>query len=68
MSREIVDNIASGSNLEAEAQFDNSMISKVGKALESKRRELSNAFVNHEVKNEENWWTLSKYSFWERWT
>tara|TARA_E500000305_G_scaffold50755_1_gene39819 strand:+ start:19 stop:183 length:165 start_codon:yes stop_codon:yes gene_type:complete len=54
MSREIIDNIASGSNLEAEAQFDNSMISKVGKALESKRRELSNAFVNHEVENEEN--------------
>ena len=54
MSREIVDNIASGSNLEAEAQFDNSMISKVGKALESKRRELSNAFVNYEVENEEN--------------
>ena len=54
MSREIIDSIAMGSNLEAEAQFNNSMINKVGKALESKRKEVSNAFVNHEVKNEEN--------------
>tara|TARA_R110000744_G_scaffold91770_2_gene177985 strand:- start:118 stop:282 length:165 start_codon:yes stop_codon:yes gene_type:complete len=54
MTREIIDSIAMGSNLEAEAQFDDSMINKVGKALESKRKELSNTFVNHEVKNEEN--------------
>ncbi len=54
MSREIVDNIASGSNLEAEAHFSNSMVDKVSKALEGKRKDLSSTFVNKEVKNEED--------------
>ena len=69
MSREIIDNLASNSKLEAEKHFANSISDKVGKAWEGKRRELSSTFVNQEAKkDEENWWTLSKLSFWERWT
>jgi hypothetical protein len=54
MSREIIDSIASNSNLEAEKHFGASVSNKVGKALEGRRRELSKTFVNQEVKDEEN--------------
>ena len=54
MSRNIIDSIASGENLEAEAHFSNSMVDKVGKALEIKRQELAGAFVNRGTKNEED--------------
>tara|TARA_R100001163_G_C5026490_1_gene167880 strand:- start:354 stop:521 length:168 start_codon:yes stop_codon:yes gene_type:complete len=53
MSREIIDSIASNSNLEAEKHFANSISDKVGKALEGKRRELSSTFVNQEAKKDE---------------
>ena len=52
MSREIIDSIASGENLEAEAHFGNAMVDKVGKALEVKRQELSKTFVNQEAQDE----------------
>jgi len=53
MSREIIDSIASNSNLEAEKHFGASVSNKVGKALEGKRRELSSTFVNQEAKKDE---------------
>ena len=45
MSREFVDSIASGDNLDAEQAFKNSMTNKVGDALEIKRKEISKTFV-----------------------
>ena len=46
MSREFVDSVASGNNLEAERAFKDSVASKVGDALEVKRKELSKTFVS----------------------
>ena len=45
MSREFVDSIASGNNLGAEKAFKDSIASKVGDALETKRQEVSKTFV-----------------------
>ena len=45
MSREFVDSIASGSNLDAEKAFKDSISNKVGDALEVKRKEMSKTFV-----------------------
>ena len=45
MSREFVDSIASGDNLDAERAFKDSMTNKVGDALEIKRKEISKTFV-----------------------
>ena len=45
MSREFVDSISVGNNLEAERAFKDSIASKVGDALEIKRKELSKTFV-----------------------
>ena len=45
MSREFVDSIASGNNLEAEKVFKDSIANKVGDALEVKRKEMSKTFV-----------------------
>ena len=47
MSREFVDAMEKGDNLEAEAAFKNSIISKVGGALEVKRKDLANTFVRN---------------------
>jgi hypothetical protein len=45
MSRKFVDSIVSGNNIEAETEFKNSVSTKVGNALEVKRKELSANFV-----------------------
>ena len=45
MSREFVDAMEKGDNLEAEGAFKNSIVSKVGDALEVKRKDLANTFV-----------------------
>ena len=45
MSRDFVDAMGKGDNLEAEIAFKNSIISKVGDALEVKRKDLANTFV-----------------------
>ena len=45
MSREFVDAVAAGNNIEAEKVFTQSMASKVGDTLEVKRKELANTFV-----------------------
>jgi hypothetical protein len=46
MSKEFVDAIVGGDNLGAEKAFSITMSSRVGDALEVKRRELANTFVN----------------------
>ena len=46
MSKEFIDAIIAGDNLEAEGIFTQAMADKVGNALEVKRTELSNTFVN----------------------
>ena len=53
MSREFVDAVANGNNIEAEKVFTQSMASKVGNTLEVKRKELSNTFVNSVSKDTE---------------
>ena len=47
MSREFVDSVVSGNNIEAETAFKNSIAAKVGDALEIKRKEYSKTFVNN---------------------
>ena len=46
MSKEFVDAIVGGDNLGAEKAFSITRSSRVGDALEVKRRELANTFVN----------------------
>ena len=45
MSKEFVDAIVDGNNIEAEKAFSITMATRVGDALEVKRRELANTFV-----------------------
>ena len=47
MSREFIDAIESGDNLEAGDEFNNSISSKVGDALEFRRKELSQNFAGN---------------------
>ena len=46
MSKEFVNALTIDNNIEAEQAFKTSMITKVGDALEVKRKELSKTFVN----------------------
>ncbi len=46
MTKEFVDAVVSGDNLEAEKAFSITMANRVGDALEVKRKELANTFVN----------------------
>jgi hypothetical protein len=46
MSREFVDAIADGNNIEAEKVFNTNIANKVGSTLEVKRKEIANTFVN----------------------
>jgi len=52
MSREFVDALAAGNNLEAENVFKNAISTKVGDALEIKRKEVAKGFVSN-LKDEE---------------
>ena len=45
MSKEVVDAVASGNNLEAERVFKSAITAKVGDTLEVKRKEISKTFV-----------------------
>ena len=47
MSREFVDAIISNNNIEAEKSFTASVSTKVGDALEVKRKEISANFVSN---------------------
>ena len=46
MSKEFVNALSTSDNIEAEQAFKTSMVTKVGDALEVKRKELSKTFVN----------------------
>ena len=50
MSKEFVDSVAKGNNIEAEKAFSITMATRVGDALEVKRRELANTFVKYQDK------------------
>ena len=52
MSREFVDSVESGNNLEAEKAFKDSVASKVGDALEIKRKDMSKTFVSNNTDQE----------------
>jgi hypothetical protein len=45
MSREFVDAIVDGNNMEAENVFTQGMATKVGSTIEVNRKELANTFV-----------------------
>ena len=54
-SEDFVNAMKQGNNLEAENAFKTAMQSKVGDALEVKRKEIANNFVkNYVTKEEEN--------------
>ena len=53
MSKEFVDAIVDGNNLEAEKAFSITMATRVGDALEVKRKELANTFVNSSYVDQE---------------
>ena len=52
MSKEFVDAIQAGNNLEAEAAFKDAVAKKVGDNLELKRKELSKTFVSNYTNKE----------------
>ena len=49
MTREIIDAIASDDNLSAAAQFKSSISTKVGDALEIRRKEVANTMVTQHI-------------------
>ena len=52
MSKEFVDAIQAGNNLEAEAVFKDTVARKVGDNLELKRKEISKTFVSNYTNKE----------------
>ena len=53
MSKEMIDALANSNNLDAEKAFNDAISTKVGDALENRRKELSGMFVKS-VSAEEN--------------
>jgi len=56
MTKEIIDAIASGDNLDAETQFKNAISAKFGEKKKKKREEVANTMVTQhipEVEDEE---------------
>ena len=49
MSKEIIDAIASGDNLDAETHFKNALSQRVGDVLEKKREEVANTMVTQHI-------------------
>ena len=49
MTKEIVDAIASGDNLSAETQFKTTMSTRVGDALELKRKDVAQTIVTQHI-------------------
>ena len=47
--RDFVNAIGDGDNLSAETHFNNALASKVGDALELKRKEVAKTFVTHHI-------------------
>ena len=52
-SRELVDAITTGNNVEAERIFQDNMASRVGDKLEMQRREVANSFVKSAIELED---------------
>ena len=52
-SRELVDAITTGNNVEAERIFQDNMASRVGDKLEMQRREVANSFVKSTMELED---------------
>ena len=48
-AKEFVDALQNGKNLDAEDAFKMAMSSKVGDALEDKRKEVARSFVNNHI-------------------
>ena len=53
-TKDIIDALSDGDNLGAEEAFKDTIKSKVGDALETKRKEVANSFVKSEVKQEDD--------------
>ena len=53
-SKEFVDALARGSNLDAEDAFKSAIGNKVTDALETKRQELAKGFVNNHIPEPED--------------
>ena len=53
-SRELVDAITTGNNVEAERIFQDNMASRVGDKLEMQRREVANSFVKSAIEIEDH--------------
>ena len=53
-SKEFVDALAKGSNLDAEDAFKSAIGTKVQNALETKRQELAKGFVNKHIPEPED--------------
>ena len=70
-SKDFVDALARGSNLDAEDAFKSAIGDKVVNKLETKRQELAKGFVNNHIPEPEDdkniWWSLHTF-LWERWT
>ena len=49
MSREMIDALANGDNLQAENEFKNAVSQKVGDALELKRKEVAGTMVSQHI-------------------
>ena len=53
-SKDFVDALARGSNLDAEDAFKSAICNKVTDALETKRQELAKGFVNNHIPEPED--------------
>jgi len=53
-TRDMIDALHKGDNLEAEKAFNDVMSAKVGTSLETKRVEVANSFVKTPVESEED--------------
>ena len=54
MSKEFVDTLVDGNNIEVEKAFSITMAARVGDALEVKRKELANTFVKSSYTDQES--------------
>ena len=52
-TKDIIDALSDGDNLGAETAFKDTIASKVGNALETKRKEVANTFVKSTVTQDE---------------
>ena len=69
MSKEFVDAISIGANIDADKAFKDSISQKVGDALELKRREYSKTFVGNLPQEEtDEVWKSLRNDCRERWT